>query len=96
MFIFVGITGIILFYDEERKSKLKNLFTNKLFLGTLIIIASFSIWTLNMQGDDEQTVKVKKATKQGLLGFIIALLAFLDLKAAPFFIIWLVSYYLDI
>ena len=32
----------------------------------------------------------------GLLGFIIAILAYLDLKAAPFFIIWVVSYYLDV
>ena len=35
-------------------------------------------------------------TKSGLIAFIIALLAYLDLKAAPFFIVWLTSYYLQV
>ena len=45
--------------------------------------------------DDEETDRRKRATREAILGLIIAVLAYLDLKAAPFFIIWIVSYYLD-
>ena len=49
-----------------------------------------------MEGDDEESERVRDATKSGLIAFIIALLAYLDLKAAPFFIVWLTSYYLQV
>jgi hypothetical protein len=45
--------------------------------------------------DDDETNRRKRATREAILGLIIAILAYLDLKAAPFFIIWIVSYYLD-
>ena len=53
-------------------------------------------WFINSIKSSEEIAKLHSATKQGLLGFIIAILAYLDLKAAPFFIIWVVSYYLDV
>lgn len=96
MAIFTGITAIILMYNEEKRAKLMELARSRAFLAALVMIISFSIWTLNMSGDTEEVEKIKRATKQALLGLVIAILAFLDLKAAPFFIIWMVSYYLDI
>lgn len=96
MAIFTAITGIILMYNEEKRAKLKELAKSRSFLAAMIMIVTFSIWTLNMSGDNEEVEKIKRATKQALLGLVIAILAFLDLKAAPFFIIWMVSYYLDI
>ena len=96
MIVFSSITGLILLYNEEKRSKLIKLARSKSFLATLIMIVTFSIWTLNMNGDSEEVEKIKRATKQGLLGLVIAILAYLDLKAAPFFIIWIVSYYLDV
>jgi hypothetical protein len=92
---FVGITGLIVFRDEERKSLLIKLITNKLFLVSLTGIIVFCVYQLNQVDDDDETNRRKRATREAILGLIIAILAYLDLKAAPFFIIWIVSYYLD-
>ena len=96
MVIFSCITGVILMYSEEKRTRLKELAKSRSFLAAMILIVTFSIWTLNMSGDSEEVEKIKKSTKQALLGLVIAIFAYLDLKAAPFFIIWIVSYYLDI
>lgn len=92
---FVASTGVIVFRSEERKKLLMKLLTNKVFMFTLVIIIAFSTWQLNAHEDDEETERRKRATREAILGLIIAVLAYLDLKAAPFFIIWIVSYYLD-
>ena len=92
---FIVSTGVIVFRSEERKKLLMKLLTNKVFMFTLVIIIAFSTWQLNALEDDEETERRKRATREAILGLIIAVLAYLDLKAAPFFIIWIVSYYLD-
>jgi len=97
MSIFVAITGIILAYDPEKRKLFNKLITNYRFLGMFLVIIGFCAYTLfYMKGDDDETERVRDATKSGLTAFIIALLAYLDLKAAPFFIIWLTSYYLQV
>ena len=92
---FIGITALIVFRDEEKKKLLIKLTTNKLFMGSLVIIIAFSIYQLRQPPGDDETERRKRATREAILGFVIAVLAYLDLKAAPFFIIWIVSYYLD-
>jgi len=92
---FLAVTGVIVFRSEERKKLLIKLLTNKVFMVTLALIIAFSTWQLNSKDDDEETERRKRATREAILGLIIAVLAYLDLKAAPFFIIWIVSYYLD-
>ena len=92
---FLAVTGVIVFRSEERKKLLIKLLTNKVFMVTLALIIAFSTWQLNSKDDDEETDRRKRATREAILGLIIAVLAYLDLKAAPFFIIWIVSYYLD-
>ena len=93
--IFICITGIIVFRDEEKSRLLKQLLTNRVFLMTMIGIIIFSVYQLSQQNDDSETDRRKRATREAILGVTIAVLAYLDLKAAPFFIIWIVSYYLD-
>jgi len=92
---FTFITSLIVFTSEEKKSLFVKLITNKVFMLSLVCIIIYSMWTLNDKADDDETNRRKRATREAILGFIIALLAYLDLKAAPFWIIWLVSYYLD-
>jgi hypothetical protein len=97
MSVFVAITAMILGYDPEKRKLVKTLATNYRFLFMFIAILGFSGYTLfYMKGDDDETERVRDATKSGLIAFIIALLAYLDLKAAPFFIVWLTSYYLQV
>ena len=97
MSVFVAITGMILAFDPEKRKLVKSLVTNYRFLTMFIAILGFSVYTLfYMKGDDEEAERIRDATKSGLIAFIIALLAYLDLKAAPFFIVWLTSYYLQV
>ena len=97
MSIFVAVTGLILAFDPEKNKLLRKLLTNYRFLTMFVAILGFSGYTLfYMNGDDEEAERVRDATKSGLIAFIIALLAYLDLKAAPFFIVWLTSYYLQV
>ena len=93
---FIATTAVIVFKDEERKKLLWGLLKNKQFMITLLGIIAFSTWQLNANDDDDpETDRRKRATREAILGLIIAILAYLDLKLAPFFIIWIVSYYLD-
>ena len=93
---FVAMTAVIIFRDEEKRPLLMSLLRNKQFMITLLGIIAFSTWQLNAKDeDDPETDRRKRATREAILGLIIAILAYLDLKAAPFFIIWIVSYYLD-
>ena len=93
---FVAMTAIIIFRDEEKRTLLMSLLRNKQFMITLLGIIAFSTWQLNAKDEDNpETDRRKRATREAILGLIIAILAYLDLKAAPFFIIWIVSYYLD-
>tara|TARA_B100001093_G_scaffold75368_1_gene66169 strand:+ start:410 stop:781 length:372 start_codon:yes stop_codon:yes gene_type:complete len=93
---FIAMTAIIIFRDEEKRTLLMSLINNKQFMITLLGIIAFSTWQLNAKDEDNpETDRRKRATREAILGLIIAILAYLDLKAAPFFIIWIVSYYLD-
>ena len=97
MSVFVAITTMILAFDPEKRKLVKKLITNYRFLTMFVAILGFSGYTLfYMGGDDEESERIRDATKSGLIAFIIALLAYLDLKAAPFFIVWLTSYYLQV
>ena len=97
MSVFVAITTMILAFDPEKRKLVKKLLTNYRFLTMFVAILGFSGYTLfYMGGDDEESERIRDATKSGLIAFIIALLAYLDLKAAPFFIVWLTSYYLQV
>jgi len=94
---FVVITALILFRDEEKISKIKKLFSDKLFLFSTLLIIIFSGYTFSIpSGNNTEILRLHTATKEALLGFLIALLAYLDLKAAPFWIIWLASYYIHV
>tara|TARA_B100001250_G_scaffold198256_1_gene170137 strand:- start:109 stop:480 length:372 start_codon:yes stop_codon:yes gene_type:complete len=93
---FITITALMIIKDKERFGKFFTLLKNKQFMITLLGIITFSTWQLNAKDeDDPETDRRKRATREAILGLIIAILAYLDLKLAPFFIIWIVSYYLD-
>ena len=93
---FIIVTAFMIIKDKERFGKFFTLLKNKQFMITLLGIITFSAWQLNANDDDDpETDRRKRATREAILGLIIAILAYLDLKLAPFFIIWIVSYYLD-
>ena len=91
----VFIIAVVLFRDAAKFEKLQKLFSDKLFLFSTLLIIIFSAYTFNVPHmNNKNIMRFHTATKQGILGFIIAIMAYLDLKAAPFWIIWLASYYI--
>ncbi len=95
MLAFTLIMSVYIFFKKRKRGKFLDLFENKIFLFLLTTICIFSFITLNKKGEDKETLRRKRATKNGLLGFLIALMSYLDLRAAQFFIIWVISYYLN-
>jgi len=97
MSLLTAITIGVLVYNKNRRELFSKLMYNQAFLIMLSIIIAVSIYTLRIiKGEDKKTKRIKNATKQGLIAFIIALMSYLDLKAGPFFIVWATSYYLNL
>jgi len=95
MFAFSLIITVYIFFKKRKRGKFLDLFENKTFLFLLVTICIFSFVTLNNKGEDKETLRRKRATKNGLLGFLIALMSYIDLRASQFWIIWIISYYLN-
>lgn len=91
------VTIVVLVYNENRRSLFTKLIHNKAFILMVAIIFAISVYTLKIiKGEDKKTKRIKTATKQGLIAFIISVMSYLDLKAGPFFIVWITSYYLHL
>ena len=93
---FVSITGGIIYFRQEMRERFLKLISQKLFLLSLLSVCIFSYYILSSDEDDKQMKRLKEATKTALIGFIIAILSYLELTVAPFWILFLFSYYLDI
>ena len=94
--IYFIATMMIIYKNKEKRDIFLKLATDKNFLLGLGFVVAFIIYTLNLADDDEETERVKKATRAGFIALLIAIMAALDLKLAPFWLVWLTSYYLDI
>ncbi len=90
------IASFIVYNDKEKRRKFVNLFTSKFFLASLASALGFAYYILKLDSDDEETDRLKKSIKTAIVGFIIAMMAFLDLKIAPFWILFVTSYFLNI
>ena len=77
MVAFSLIIALYIYFKKRKRGKFLKLFENKIFLILLGTIGIFSFATLNKQGNDEETTCVEKEQpKNGLLGFLIALINF--------------------
>ena len=90
------VASLIVYNDKEKRRKFVNLFTSKFFLASLASAFGFAYYILKLDKDDEETDRLKKSIKTAIVGFIIAMMAFLDLKIAPFWILFVTSYFLNI
>ena len=80
--------------SKDRLEKLNELLSNKFFTMSLFFIVCFSIYTLFLNKQPENK-RLSIATKHAIIGFTIGILHHFDFNAAPFWIIWLTSYYLN-
>ena len=96
---FIGfflITGSIVYFREEKRERFMKLISQKLFILSFAIVCIFSYYILSSDEDDVQMKRLKDATKSALIGFIVAILSYLELVVAPFWILFYISYYLNI
>ena len=96
--IFSLITTAIVFHDKDKRQRVLNIITSKFAWFQTILIILFILYIYHIPKhlqDSDNVQRLINATKQAILGLIIAVLAYLELKFAPFWIIWIVSYYLS-
>lgn len=98
MVFFIGLT-IKAVLNLNKFKEVKSFFSNPNAIIQLIIIAFWILLVrnyINRQKDgDEKSEKLKIATKRALISLLIAFFAKIDLAIAPFWLIWVVGYYLE-
>lgn len=95
---YISLTFIILitiwtiYSDANKITKFKTLFTNKKWFVHFIVLFLFTLWNLLFSSKGSKELI---ATKRAFTAFIIALFSSLDLTIAPFWIIWVLSFYFE-
>ena len=100
-FLVIASTLIIVLLIATREGKQKEIikdFTNPKFLLIAIGITIFSIWIFNQKRETPEPEKIKnlkEATRKALSALIIASLAHIDMIFAPFFVVFILDYFLS-
>ncbi len=99
IYAFVGFFMImisILLFQKGKRRRLLDLFKKKIWLAGFLSIILWSTYVLaNDRGkSDKKSIRRYKATKHAIVAFLIALFAYIELTIAPFWTIWIVTYYL--
>ncbi len=93
---FFGILIPLLFFQQEKLGKLKNLFKKKTWVFGFISILIWSSYVIiNDRGvRDKKAIRRYTATQHAIVAFLIAMFAYVDLTISPFWTIWIVTYFL--
>lgn len=95
--------GLLLFYLYRRNKiiNIYNLLQDKTYIINLLIIIFFTIYILKLNGvglfhnDKCVLKKMKEAVKKAIFGFIIAILAYLDITISAYWIIFIFTFYAE-
>ncbi len=91
------ITIIKILQEKEKRNRIIKLISSKSWIINMVIIILFSYYGLKMLEDDsEETSRLKSAIRTAILGMIIAIVSYVELTLAPFWILFVASYYLGI
>jgi len=94
-FVLLTIRAIIML---NKTSEIYKFFTIKT-IGQLclIVVWCYLIYRFvkTHSKDKKHTAKLQEATKKAVLALIIAFFARIDLVIAPFWLVWLITYYLE-
>jgi hypothetical protein len=82
--------------DKDRIKSIKGLLNNPIIVVNLVVIVLFSVYMFKTSDDSDEGMRKKNSTKQAILGLMIALMAHTGMKIAPFWLIWVTSYYLNV
>ena len=88
--IFVTLMSIFQIYRNNKYQEIIDLFKNIKWLINFIIILLFLVYVRLSKNS-----KLISASKKAILGFIIAIFAYIDLTLAPFWIIFVLAYFGD-
>jgi hypothetical protein len=82
--------------SKTRIKSIKGLINDPIIMVNLLVIVVFSVYMFKTSDDSDESIRKKNATKQAILGLMIALMAHTGMKIAPFWLIWVTSYYLKV
>tara|TARA_B110001452_G_C15210751_1_gene419971 strand:- start:612 stop:1037 length:426 start_codon:yes stop_codon:yes gene_type:complete len=98
--IFMLCTGYIIYTSKEKREKFTKLITNNrlMFFLIMILFSSYYIFytDLSIIKQNDNKHKLKVAVKHALIALVIAIFSSLDLIIAPFFLAFILSYFMDI
>lgn len=94
--IFAVITIVFIVTHKERRNKVMSYLKNPIFVVHFIIISVFSIMTLSLDANNNEIKRRQESVKHALAALIIAILAALDMKLGPFWLVFIISYYLHL
>ena len=96
MFIAITLKAII---NLNKLKEMTNFFKNSTTVIQLLIIAFWVFlvqnYTSRQEKNDKMSEKLKVATKRALIALLIAFFTKIDLVIAPFWLIWVIGYYLE-
>ena len=96
IFILLTIRAIL---SLNKTSELYKFFTNAKTIGQLCVIVVWCYliyrFVKTHPKDKKHSAKLQEATKKAILALLIAFFARVDLVIAPFWLVWLIAYYLD-
>ena len=90
-------TGRVIMSSERSKNKMIEIITTKSWILNMIIVILFCFYILHTTKYDttKDAIAIKNSLKKGILALIIALLSELGLTIAPFWLVFVVSYFLE-
>lgn len=93
----IALTIRVGFNSKKAQKSAIALITTPRWIINVIIIILFIFWTYHETKHDEPktTRRIVESLKKGIIAFIIALLAELGLTITPFWLIFMISYYLE-
>lgn len=85
--------SMAILYKKNKLQEIKEDFGNVRFLIPLAGTILFSYAVLNQKGETKDIEKMQTATKRALVALIVAYFARIDLVIAPFWLVWVFSYW---
>jgi hypothetical protein len=95
-FMFIAITMYKLINDKRMFDTLKSFLNKKTTIINIIIISAFYflIYRFQKNNNNENAKNARDSAKKAIVAMFIALFAKLDMVLAPFWFIWLLSFYM--
>lgn len=93
--IAIVCVSVFVLYQNNELNKVINGLLDKNFIIWLILTLAYSTYILYNKAKNEDEEKSQKATRHAIMALIIAYFSRLDLVIAPFWVVWVFSYYTD-